>query len=64
MTENVFCFMLRAFVVLEIFTFLSWLFGFVEKWLDQKSMVNFQIYDMTDWATSNCKTQITQYLTM
>ena len=31
MTENVFCFMLGAFVVLEVFAFLSWLFGYVEK---------------------------------
>ena len=31
MTENVFCFMLRAFVVLEVFAFLSCLFGYVEK---------------------------------
>ena len=32
--KNVFYFMLKALVVLEIFTFLSWLFGYVEKRLD------------------------------
>ena len=38
--KNVFYFMLKAVFVLEIVTFLSWLFGYVEKRLDEKAMVN------------------------
>ena len=41
-------FKLKALFVLEIFTFLSSLFGYVEKQLDGKAMVNFKIYDVTD----------------
>ena len=28
----------------------------------KKAMVNFKIYGVTDWTTSNCSTSITQYL--
>ena len=45
--RNVFYFKLKNFFVLEIFTFLSWHFGYVEKRLDQKAMVNFKIYVIT-----------------
>ena len=38
--------MLKAPFVLEIFKFFSLLFGYVEKWLDKKAMVNFKIYRM------------------
>ena len=44
MMENAFYFTLRARFVLTIFEFLSRLFGHVEKWLDSKDKVNFQIY--------------------
>ena len=54
--------MIKALFVLEIFTFLSWVFSYVEKWLDEKAMVNFKIYDVTNWTTNNCNTHITQYL--
>ena len=40
--------MLKAPFVLEIFSFLCWLFGYVVKQLDKKGKVNFKIYDMTD----------------
>ena len=56
-----FYFMLKARFVLEIFTFLSWLFGYLETRLDEKAMVNFKIYDMADWTTNNYNTYITQY---
>ena len=59
--ENTFYFMLKALFVLEVFTFLSWHFGYVEKQLDMKAMVNFKIYDVTDWTTNNFNTSITQY---
>ena len=34
MMKNVFYFTLKAITVLKIFKFLSWLFGYVEKWLE------------------------------
>ena len=40
--------MLKAFFALEICKFLSWLFGYVEKRLDKKAMVNLKIYDVKD----------------
>ena len=54
--------MLKALFVLEVFTFSSRLFGYVEKRLDKKAMVDFKIYDVTDWARNNCNTNIAQYL--
>ena len=56
---NVF-FMLKALFVLEIFTLLSWRFGYVEKWPDNKIKVNSKIYDVTDWTTNNCDTHVAQ----
>ena len=41
--ENAFYFMLKALLFLKIFTFLSRLFGYVEKRLDKKAKVNFKI---------------------
>ena len=43
----------KALFVLKIFTFLSQVFGCVEKRLDKKAMDNFKIYDVTDWTTNN-----------
>ena len=57
MKENIFHFMLNACFVLEIYMFLSWVFGYVEKRLHKKVMVNSNIYDITNWATN---THITQ----
>ena len=48
MMKNAFHFMLKALFVLDIFTFLSRVFGYVEKRLDKKAMVNYKIYDVTD----------------
>ena len=39
--------MLKVIFVLEILSFLSWRFGYVEKQLDKKAMVNFKIYEGT-----------------
>ena len=47
MMNSAFYFILKAFFVLVIFAFLSWLFRYVEKRLDKKTMVNFKIYDVT-----------------
>ena len=45
--------MIKALFILEVFTFLSWFFGYAEKPLDKKAMVNFKIYDIIDWKTNN-----------
>ena len=51
--KNVFYFMLKALFVFEIFAFLSLLFGYVGKRLDEKAKVNFKIYDLSDRTTNN-----------
>ena len=60
--KNALYFILKAAFVLEVFTFLFWLFAYVEKRLDEKAMVNFKIYDAKQWTTNNYNTHITQYL--
>ena len=60
--KNAFYFKSKALFDLEIFTFLSCLFGYTEKRLDKKAMVIFKIYDVTDWITNNHNTHIHQYL--
>ena len=62
MILNVFYFMSKTAFDLEIFTFLFWLFGYVEKQLDEKAMVNFKVDDDADWITNNYNTHIVQYL--
>ena len=62
MKKYAFCFMLKTFFILEIFTFLSWHFAYLEKLLDEKAEVNFKIYDITESITSNCNTQNAQYM--
>ena len=59
--KNAFLFHVKALFVLEIFTFLSQLFGYVEKRLDKKAMVDFKISDAIDWTTNNYNTHIAQY---
>ena len=44
--------MLFIISVFVIFTFISWQFGYLEKWFDKKAMVNFKINDVTDWITN------------
>ena len=60
--KNAFYFILKVLLVLKISKFLSWLFGHVQKWLDQKDKVYFEIYDVAAWLTDNCNTHIAQYL--
>ena len=45
--------MLKSLFVLEIFTSMPWFFGYLEKWLDRKAMVDFKDYGVTDWTTNN-----------
>ena len=60
--KNAFCFTSKAFFVLKIFKFLSWLFHHVLKRLDKKDNVNFKCHDVTAWLANICNTHITQYL--
>ena len=60
--KNAFYFMVKAVLVLEILTFFPWLFGYVEKRLDKRAMIDFKIYDVTDCTTNNYNTHITQNL--
>ena len=48
MMKNAFYFKSKALFDLDIFTFLSCLFGYTEKRLDKKAMVIFKIYDVRD----------------
>ena len=54
MVKNAFYFTLKAFFVIKISTFLSWLFGHVER-----GLINFKIHDVTTWLSN---TYIAQYL--
>ena len=53
MMKKAFYLTLNALFALDIFKFLSWLFGQVEK-LDEKGKVNFKIGDVKIWLTINC----------
>ena len=50
MMKNAFYSMLKALFILDIFTFLSWRFGFAEKQLDKKTTGSFKIHDVTGWT--------------
>ena len=62
MMKNAFYFALKALFALEMFKYLSWLFGQVEKRFDYKENVNFKIYDVTTWETNNSNAHVAQYL--
>ena len=62
MMKNAFYLTSNALFILNIFKFLSWLFGHVAKRLDKKDEINFKFYDVTAWLTNNCNTHIAQYL--
>ena len=47
---------------LEIFTLSSWFFGYVEKRLKKKAIINFKIYDVADWTTNDYNTHTAQQL--
>ena len=54
--ENTFYVILKGLFVLEIFIFLSCLFGYVEKRFNEKVKANFKIYEVTDWTKNNYDT--------
>ena len=58
--KNAIQFTLKALFFLEIFIFLSWLFGHVENDLIRK--IKFKIYDVTTRETNNWNINIVQYL--
>ena len=60
--KSAFYFMLKSLLIFEIFAFLSWLFGNVEKRIDNKAMINFKSYDVADWIANNYDTHISQHL--
>ena len=47
--KNVFYLMLKVLFVLDIFTFLCWHFGYAEKRVYKKAMVDSKICDVTDF---------------
>ena len=57
-TNNSFYFVLKLYFVLEILIFPFCLFGYVEKRLDKKAIVSFNIYGVTGWTANDCKTQL------
>ena len=46
--KNVFYITIKALFVLKIFKFCPDYFGYTEKQLEKKDMVNFKIYDVTN----------------
>ena len=54
--------MLKALFVFSDIYFLVLTFCLCKKRLDKKAMLNFKIYDVTDWTANNCNIHITQYL--
>ena len=60
--KNAFYFTFKGLFVLEIFKFLSLLFGHVGKGLNLKVKVTFKIYDATTWLTNSWNTHIDQFL--
>ena len=59
MMNNGFYLILKAFFVLKIFKFLSWLFGYAEQWNDEKDKINFKIYDVTTWEKTTAMHALT-----
>ena len=52
MMKNVSDFAIKTLFILKIFKFLYGLFGHVEKELDQQVKINFKIYDLATWLTT------------
>ena len=61
MMKNAFYFPSKPLFGLEIFSFVVLTFGSVEKRLQKKVMINFQIYDVTGWTKNNNNINIAQY---
>ena len=55
-------FTLKGLFFLNISKILSWLFGHLEKCLDQKDKAKFKTYNVTNLLKNNNNTHIDQYL--
>ena len=62
MMNNALYFILKALFVLNISHFCPNFFYHVGKQLRKKAQVNFKIYDVTNWNTSNYNKHIARYL--
>ena len=62
MMKNTFYIMFKVLSVLEKFIFLSLFCGELEKLVDKEAMVDFKIFDVTDWTKNYCNARIMQYL--
>ena len=51
----------KLFLFLRCLNFCPDFFGYVEKWLDKKDLVNFEISDIINWETNNSNTHIAQF---
>ena len=60
--KKAFYFTLIVLFVPEIFKFLFTISGHVGKRLDKKAIVNFKMYDVTNWITSDYNTHVARYL--
>ena len=60
--KNAFHFILRVLFAIEIFTFLSWLFGYVEKRFDKKVKINFKMYEVAAWTINSSNACTVQHL--
>ena len=56
-------FTLRSILIIKICKFLLFFFGHVEKRLDKKANVNFEIYGVISWERNNCNINTAEYLT-
>ena len=60
--KNAFYLTLKTFFVFKIFTFLSWIFGYVVKTSSLERYDYFQNVNVTTWLTNNGNSYIAQYL--
>ena len=65
MMNNAFYFILKAFLLLKLFSFFHFcldLFGYVGKRLDKKAKENLKIFNVTNWSSTNYNKHIGRYL--
>ena len=60
--KNYFYFMLEGIFIFNVFAFLSWRFGYAERWLDKRAIVNLRFYEVKEWTTNDCNISIVQKL--
>ena len=60
--KDAYYFIVKAFLVLKIFKFLSCLFEQVEKMARLERQINFKMYDVTTWLSNIYNANIAQYV--